>query len=143
METLSQGGLTCEADYDNGCTVLKVGGELDLASAPALTARIEATFREYGARLLIDLTALEFCDSTGLRALIGAVQEARVHAVDLRIIPPAAPAAMRAIEISGGAEFLPLRHERQEHERREQHEVDARLLQGRVAGQDRQRGDHD
>ncbi len=95
-----------------GETALRVGGELDLGSAPTLTAQIEATFRAPGTRLLVDLSALEFCDSTGLRALFGAVQEARVHAVALAIIPPEAPAAMRAIEISGGTEFLPLRHKR-------------------------------
>src|SRR5881397_658746 len=93
--------LTCEVEELERETVLRVGGELDLSSAPTLTAQIEATFRARGTHLLVDLSALQFCDSTGLRALIGAVQEARVHAVAIAIIPPSAPAAMRAIEISG------------------------------------------
>ena len=112
MAPVSASRLTCEVEDLDHESVLRVGGELDLSSAPTLTARIEATFRRPGTHLLVDLSELEFCDSTGLRALIGAVQEARVHAIDLEIIPPHAPAAMRVIEISGGTEFLPLRHER-------------------------------
>src|SRR5262245_11011680 len=101
MAPITQAGLTCEAtEGEGGEPVLRVGGELDLSSAPTLTAQIEATFRHPG-RLLIDLSELEFCDSTGLRALIGAAQEARVHAVELCIVPPRAPAAMRAIVIAG------------------------------------------
>src|SRR4051794_19748379 len=100
--------LTCETRTAGGESVLEVSGELDLSSAPALCAQIEATFRDRDARVLIDLSRLEFCDSTGLRALFGAVQEARVHAVDLRIVGPSAPAAARALEIAGGTEFLPL-----------------------------------
>src|SRR3954452_20228326 len=109
MAPTSASGLTCEVEDLQDQIVLRVEGELDLSSAPTLTAQIEATFRDPGTHVLVDLSALEFCDSTGLRALIGAVQEARVHTVNLGIVPPRAPAAMRAIEISGGTEFLPLR----------------------------------
>ena len=88
--------------------MLDVCGELDLSTAVTLCAEVEANFREPAARLVIDLSRLQFCDSTGLRALLGVVQEARVHGVHVRIVPPVARAAMRAMEIAGATEFLPL-----------------------------------
>src|SRR3954453_5085193 len=100
MGPVSAASLTCEVEELDDKTVLRVGGELDLSSAPTLTAQIEATFHSPGTHLLVDLASLGVCGSPGLRALIGAVQEARVHAVDLGIIPPSSPAAMRVIEIS-------------------------------------------
>ena len=92
----------------DGVCVLEVVGELDLSTAPTLCARVGRTFGTRSSRVLIDLSRLEFCDSTGLRALFGAVQEARIHRVRLRIVPPSAKAAVRVFEIAGGAEFLPL-----------------------------------
>src|SRR4051794_15571663 len=89
-------------------TVIEVDGELDLSTAPRLCARIEQTFREPPAGVVVDLSQLSFCDSTGLRALLGAVQEARVHCVPLRIVPPRASAPARAFEIAGLPEFMPL-----------------------------------
>jgi anti-sigma B factor antagonist len=100
--------FACDVDSVDGITVVTVHGELDLASAPTLCGEIEATFRDPGARVLVDLTPLQFCDSTGLRALLGVVREARVHGVQLRIVAPTAAAAVRALELAGGAEFLPL-----------------------------------
>ena len=55
--------------------VIAMRGELDIATAPRLCVRIDAARRAGARRLLIDLTTAEFCDSTGLRALIGCRQE--------------------------------------------------------------------
>ena len=100
--------LAIGASEIDGVCVLEVVGELDLSSAPTLCARVARTFGERASRVLIDLSRLEFCDSTGLRALFGAVQEARIHRVRLRIVPPSARTAARIFELAGGAEFLPL-----------------------------------
>src|SRR3954464_14751966 len=100
--------FSCDARQTHDVTVIDVAGELDLSSAPQLCARVEETFRDRDARVVIDLSRLSFCDSTGLRALLGAVQEARVHDVPLRILPPRAEAPARTFEIAGSTEFLPL-----------------------------------
>jgi drug/metabolite transporter (DMT)-like permease len=50
-------------------------GELDLATAPRLAFRIDAARQAGARRLVVDLTAAEFCDSTGLRALVGCRHE--------------------------------------------------------------------
>jgi anti-sigma B factor antagonist len=92
----------------DGVTVFGVEGDLDLSTAPRLCGRIDQAFKERGPRVLVDLTNVEFCDSTGLRALFGAVQEARVRRAPLRIVMPASPAATRVFDLVGASEFLPL-----------------------------------
>jgi anti-sigma B factor antagonist len=89
-------------------TVVEVDGDLDLATAPDWCAKIEDTFRTPGAHVLVDLSRLSFCDSTGLRALIGVAREAQVHDVPLRIIPPTGAGPRRALELAGALEFLPI-----------------------------------
>jgi anti-sigma B factor antagonist len=86
---------------------IAVSGDLDLSTASVLCARVEETFRQPAPRVLLDLSRLSFCDSTGLRALLGVVQEARVHGVALRIVVPASSAPTRAFELAGALEFLP------------------------------------
>jgi anti-sigma B factor antagonist len=90
--------------------VVEVDGDLDLATAPNWCARIENTFRTPGARVLVDLSRVTFCDSTGMRALLGVVREAQVHGVPLRIVLPEQAAPQRAFELAGALEFLPLAH---------------------------------
>jgi anti-sigma B factor antagonist len=92
----------------DGVSVLEVNGELDLWTAPLLCARIEAKVDGPGSRVLIDLSHLQFCDSTGLRALAEAVREVRVAAARVKMMQPARPGAKRAFEVAAPAEFLPL-----------------------------------
>src|SRR3954463_10143822 len=60
-----------------GARLLEVFGELDLATAPKLCAALDAARIHRVKRLVIDLTGVDFCDSTGLRALLGAGTELR------------------------------------------------------------------
>jgi anti-sigma B factor antagonist len=86
--------------------VLEVGGELDLWTAPELCARIEECLSDQG--VVVDLAPLQFCDSTGLRALAGLAQEARVARTPLIMLRPTSTGVCRAFELAGAAEFLPL-----------------------------------
>ena len=58
--------------------------------------------------VVVDLAPLQFCDSTGLRALAGAAKEARVAANRLVMLRPSNQGVCRAFELAGAAEFLPL-----------------------------------
>ncbi len=89
-------------------SVLEVGGDLDLSSAPALCSRLEQLLGDRPADVVVDLSRLEFCDATGLRALAGAVEEARIRLARLLIVAPSRPAAARGFEIAGAVAFLPL-----------------------------------
>jgi anti-anti-sigma factor len=76
--------------------LLTLSGELDIASAPMLERAIESMDRP----VLIDLTEVTFMDSTGLRALLLARQQAEDsgHALTLR---PGPRQVQRVFELSG------------------------------------------
>jgi anti-sigma B factor antagonist len=59
-----------EADPDaGGVELLRVSGELDLGTINSLQSALDGRI-ESGARILLDLEGLRFCDSTGLGAII-------------------------------------------------------------------------
>ena len=92
-----------------GVRVISASRDLDLATAAELCARIDEARRAGHKRLLIDLTQLEFCDSSGLRALIRAAEEVRASAGRLVLVPPLAGPVVRLFTLTGADEHLPLR----------------------------------
>lgn len=52
--------------------LLSLAGELDLASAPTLRAAAQEKLEAGAGRLVLDLTELSFCDSTGLSVMVWA-----------------------------------------------------------------------
>ncbi|MCX4632502.1 MULTISPECIES: STAS domain-containing protein [unclassified Streptomyces] len=69
MSTASGERFTVEAQSLPGATVLVMAGELDHDTAEPLRQALDATWQD-GARLLVDLSRLDFCDSTGLNVLL-------------------------------------------------------------------------
>ncbi len=67
--------LRIDCEHENGGVVLRLRGELDLASAPRLRAELAKAEVEATPSLVLDLHELQFMDSTGLRAVL--VAEAR------------------------------------------------------------------
>ena len=80
-------------------TVVRLAGELDLYNAPELRVTLVALAGERPARLVLDLTEVEFVDSTALGVLI----EARSRMENRHAFLLAAPAleTQRALQISG------------------------------------------
>jgi anti-anti-sigma factor len=70
-----------------GVTVLTAVGELDISSAHSLLAQVRAVTAEDGdAAIIIDLRAVPFMDSTGLRALLTAEELCREVGRSLTVI---------------------------------------------------------
>jgi anti-anti-sigma factor len=80
------GGLTIQRLADAQGIILALAGELDLQSAPELDRQIRELGETSPGRLLIDLSALEFMDSTGLSVMIRAQRSASAngHRLSLR-----------------------------------------------------------
>jgi anti-sigma B factor antagonist len=94
-------------EYDAGpAHVIAMRGELDLATAPRLCVRIDAARRAGFRTILLDLTTAEFCDSAGLRALIGAERELAAHGRRMAIAALADSAVGRLFELAGANELL-------------------------------------
>jgi|SRR5690554_2405368 len=67
-------------------TVVEVGGEIDVYTAPVLRERL-AALHEAGARhLIVDLRAVRFMDSTGLGVLVGALKRVRLSSGSLLLV---------------------------------------------------------
>jgi anti-sigma B factor antagonist len=101
--------LTVVREDEGSISVVRAGGELDLATAPQLVRAIAVAAGGRRPRVLVDLAAVEFCDSAGLRALLGAARE--VEAGAGRLVVAVEPGGMvaRLLEMAGLTEFLRVR----------------------------------
>lgn len=79
---------------------LVVRGDLDLASADELQARLSA-LGTTGADVALDLSEITFLDSSGLRVLAKSLQLAASEGWRLTICPNVPQQAMRVIEMTG------------------------------------------
>jgi len=60
---------------EGDAAVVSVGGDVDNDTAPQLRQAITSAFNDGARRVVIDLTATDFLDSSGLGALVGASKE--------------------------------------------------------------------
>jgi anti-sigma B factor antagonist len=90
-----------------GWTLARVGGELDVATAPRLREQLLAAIAEGGPRLVVDLGDVDFLDSTGLGVIVGVLKRARTLGGDLRLVCPS-PAIRRVFEITALDRTMPL-----------------------------------
>ncbi|HYP56083.1 MAG TPA: STAS domain-containing protein [Solirubrobacterales bacterium] len=67
------GTLTLRASEEDSRCVLALSGELDMSNAPLFASELER-LEAAGAPLELDLSKLEFIDSTGIAILVGAYQ---------------------------------------------------------------------
>lgn len=80
-------------------SVVSVSGEADLASAPELRAALTAAIDGGARRLLVDLSATTFIDSTTLGVLLGAVKRLRPDGGEL-VVCCTDPNVRRVFEIT-------------------------------------------
>ncbi|MFI6208135.1 STAS domain-containing protein [Streptomyces sp. NPDC051041] len=72
-------------DRPAGLVLLEVAGELDHHTAPRLTAALDDVTFDAGTRLVIDLTELTYCDSTGITVLVTAYNRATAAGASLSL----------------------------------------------------------
>ena len=68
--------ISIHVHVTDGLHVFELAGSLDIATSPSVRAALTETSERGDHRLIVDLTRLEFLDSTGLGALIGARKRA-------------------------------------------------------------------
>jgi anti-anti-sigma factor len=98
--------LVIVRDTEGTAAVVRARGELDLATAGLLVRAITTAADTPRPRVLVDLAEVEFCDSAGLRALLGAAREIEAHAGRLIVAVVPGSAVDRLLELVGLREFL-------------------------------------
>jgi anti-anti-sigma factor len=89
----------------DGVVRLTVAGEIDLTSAPALHNRLKE-LAAAGERVRLDLSGVDFIDSTGLHVLIENLADTGSDGWHLEIATNPSPAVMRIIQLSGAGPHL-------------------------------------
>ncbi len=74
-ELSAPGGLTIRASREDGALLLALYGELDLATAPLLRRKLAMVSSMRPAHVVVDLSGLQFLDSTGLHTLVSVHRE--------------------------------------------------------------------
>jgi anti-sigma B factor antagonist len=62
-----------------GFTVIAVGGEIDVYTAPKLREKLIGLVEAGSYQLIVDMEGVEFLDSTGLGVLVGGLKRVRAH----------------------------------------------------------------
>jgi anti-sigma B factor antagonist len=78
--------LTLATTRVEGATIIVVGGEIDVYTAPRLRDKITELIGEEVYNLIVDLEAVEFLDSTGLGVLVGGLKKVRTNGGSLQLI---------------------------------------------------------
>jgi len=82
-----------------GYVIAALSGELGITSAPALREQLRSLLRA-ASHLIIDLSAVEHADASGLAALVGSGRHARLLGGSLRLAAPS-PEVARVLSATG------------------------------------------
>ena len=80
--------------------VVSVSGEIDLYTAPRLQSELMTALSRSPARLIIDMSGVEFCDSTGINVLLAAHRQARERGGELQLAGPGS-ATRKVLQVTG------------------------------------------
>lgn len=90
-----------------GCTVVTIGGELDVATAPLLRSHLDSLMADGRTKLVLDLAGLDFLDASGVGVLARAMGRVRMRNGWMRLVH-ATPRVRRVLRITRLTDALPL-----------------------------------
>lgn len=88
---------------EGGVSVVRVVGEIDIATVDSVRAAVATAMERGPTRLVIDMAAVSFMDSSGIAVLIEAARQ-----TDSVLIRRPSNAVRRVIETTGLTEVLPI-----------------------------------
>jgi len=68
------------------CALLRVGGEVDLYTAPQIRERVIQLLDDGARHVIVDLREVDFLDSTGLGVLVGSLKRLREQDGSLKVV---------------------------------------------------------
>ncbi len=83
----------------DGAITIEVVGDIDISTSPRLLAEIRALLAGGPSSVVLDLTRVGFCDSSGLSVLVQLNRQCAEAETDLALAP--SKVVRRAIELTG------------------------------------------
>jgi anti-sigma B factor antagonist len=78
--------LALQLEEREGWAIARASGDLDLTTAPRLREQLVQVVTGGQPRIVLDLQAVDFIDSTGLGVLVGVLKRTRSQGGDLRLV---------------------------------------------------------
>ena len=103
--------MLAQVDFasDGGTTIASVAGEIDLSNAEHVEDTLDSGRMATKARaLILDLTALEYLDSSGIRLLFRLAERLRAGGKQLRVVVPRDGYLRRVLAVAGLDQTIPL-----------------------------------
>jgi anti-sigma B factor antagonist len=97
-----------DEELEGGLHKLTLRGELDIASAPALESTVRRLCQDGATEVVLDLTRLEFIDSTGLNAVLRTKSICEEHLCAFHLTSAQRP-VQRVFELTRLIDRLPFR----------------------------------
>ena len=80
---------------------MSLGGEIDLYTAPRVPGELVSLLSgDSPVQVIVDMSGVEFCDSTGMNVLLAAHRKAREQGGDLELAAPR-PAIRKILQVTG------------------------------------------
>ena len=96
---MKAGQFEVREDLEDAMAIVTASGEIDLSNAPALQSHLSDAIG-HRSKVVVDLSAVTFIDSTGLGVLIGALSRSDDAGGTLRIVVDDAR-VLKVFEITG------------------------------------------
>jgi anti-sigma B factor antagonist len=94
--------LNVSSRYQGDHAVVIAAGEIDLYTAPRLHKELAAVIAQSApeSRIVVDMSGVEFCDSTGMNVLLSCLRQARERGGELELAAPR-PAVKKILQVTG------------------------------------------
>jgi anti-anti-sigma factor len=101
------GQLAVRVGRDDSVWTLALSGELDLANTETLAGQLEKAERGGAGAIVLDMTELEFIDSTGIALLVATHRRLNADADCFRLVGSEGKAVRRVMALTGLDTGLP------------------------------------
>ena len=93
--------LNVSSRFHDDHTIVTISGEIDLYTAPRLHSELAAVLVDgMPARVVIDMSGVEFCDSTGMNVLLSCLRQVQERGGELELAAPR-PAVKKILQVTG------------------------------------------
>ena len=89
----------------NSVTVISIKGSIDAITSPDITKYIQEQVANGNAKLVVDLSGVDYTSSAGLRVLLGATKDTRSNNGDIRLAG-IQPDVQKVLKLSGFLNIL-------------------------------------